>query len=170
MKDTIRVQPAARRRREFAAWATAQTPKIRTVSPNTFAVPAALFAQADEELLIGALVDGQRYVSPAEDQEQGVTPPAAPAWQPPELPALTGKRGQPLPAVPDEAYGPDAVPLPPPDFAPLEDAPVDETPPASDSSDPSPDPGAPWCGDCGRAFTTTRGLAMHRRLKHAEGD
>jgi hypothetical protein len=63
----IEIQPSAARRRDFAQWAVAQTPKVRTVALNSFAVPAALFAEIPELLLVGALVDGHRYVQqPAE--------------------------------------------------------------------------------------------------------
>lgn len=163
--STIRVQPAARRRREFAVWATAQTPKIRTVAPNTFAVPADLYVGAPEEILIGALVDGHRFVSPVEDAATGTPPPDGQAWVPPVLPLVEGRPGEPLPELPESAYGPDAVPLDPPDFAPLDDAPADD----SDSSDPGADNDEHDCGDCGRPFGTRRGLAVHRSLKHSEG-
>lgn len=172
---TIRVQPAARLRQEFALWATAQAPKIRTVAPNTFAVPGDLFVDAPEEILIGSLVDGHRFVSPSEDAAAGTPPPAAPPWTPPELPLVEGYPGKALPELPADAYGPDAVPLPPPDFAPLEDATADGDGPGgddgegSDSSDSSGDSGAHDCADCGRPFTTDRGLTMHRRAKHSEG-
>lgn len=62
MTGMIRVQPAPSRRRAFARWAVAQRPKLRTVGPNAFAVPPRLFAAAPEGVLLGALVDGQRYV------------------------------------------------------------------------------------------------------------
>ncbi|UQA95621.1 hypothetical protein [Streptomyces halobius] len=80
MSDLIHVVPTAEQRQQFAAWAVAQTPKIRTVGPNAFAVPAALFTEVPERLLIGSHVDGHRYVSPDEDQEQ-------------HRQALTGTRG-----------------------------------------------------------------------------
>lgn len=176
MSRKIRVQPAARRRREFAVWATAQTPKIYTVSPNTFAVPPELFATAPEEILIGSLVDGHRYVSPQEeDQEQQDVEESGP-WTPPVLPEVEGIPGEPLPELPAEAYGPDAVLLPPPDFAPLDDAPADdEGDGEADEDDPvsypgAPGPGAHRCGDCGRTYATERGLATHRRQKHPEGN
>ncbi|MEU1815145.1 hypothetical protein ABZ543_08100 [Streptomyces roseifaciens] len=70
MSDFIHVRPTTARRRDFAVWATAQRPKVRTVSTHTFAVPASLFVQAPEAVLIGALVDGHRYVSPQEDDDQ----------------------------------------------------------------------------------------------------
>lgn len=158
--STIRVQPAARRRQEFALWATAQNPKVRTVAPNTFAVPGDLYAEIPEEVLIGALVDGQRFVPPSEDA------PDVQEWTPPVLPLIEGRPGEPLPDLPETAYGPDAVPLPPPDFAPLEDAPAgDEGDEGSDSSDSAAEDAA-QCEDCGRPFGTARGLATHRRLKH----
>lgn len=129
MIDMIRVQPATRLRQQFARWATEQTPKIRTIAPHTFAVPAGLYVEAPEAVLIGALIDGHRYVSP------------------------------------DEEYGPDAVPLPQPDFAPLEDAPVDDG--QDDDSDSAAE--SHMCDDCGRPYGTERGLTMHRRQKHREG-
>lgn len=71
----IRIRPAAARRRDFARWAVAQNPKIGTVSPQDFAVPADLFVAAPEDVLIGALVDGRPYVSPVEDARNGTPPP-----------------------------------------------------------------------------------------------
>ncbi|MFZ4266616.1 hypothetical protein [Streptomyces arboris] len=75
MNDMIQIRPTSDRRRDFARWAVAQTPKVRTVSTHHFAVPAALFADMPEELLVGALVDGRRYVSPEEDARTGTPPP-----------------------------------------------------------------------------------------------
>lgn len=173
MSRNIRVQPAARRRQEFASWATAQNPKIHTVAPNTFAVPAGLYADAPEEILIGALIDGQRYVSPAEDAENGTPPPGATAWTPPVLPEQEAVPGEPLPELPPEAYGPDSAPLDPPDFAPLEDAPADDGQEPgeedSDSSDSGPEGPGHVCDDCDRPYATERGLDAHRRQKHAKG-
>lgn len=71
MRPMIQVQPTPELRRAFAVWATEQRPKVRTVSTTAFAVPAELFAAAPEEVLIGALVDGHRYVSPVEDEANG---------------------------------------------------------------------------------------------------
>lgn len=169
--STIRVQPAARRRQEFALWAIAQSPKVRTVAPNTFAVPGDLFTEIPEEVMIGALVDGHRFVSPSEDATTGTPPPAAEEWTPPVLPLREAVPGERLTELPPEAYGPDSVPLDPPVFAPLEDAPADEEGDEgdSDSSDSADEDGAQPCSDCGRPFTTARGLATHRRQKHTEG-
>ncbi|MDX2917305.1 hypothetical protein PV370_04745 [Streptomyces sp. NE06-03C] len=179
----IRIRPTAARRRDFARWAVAQTPKIRTVSPQDFAVPAALFVEAPEEVLIGALVDGTRYVSPVEDAARGAQPPARlldcgtcyeengeEVHPHPECPLtpearpellgvataegfLTSTPGDPLPEVPAEAYGPDSTPLPAPDPA---DAPS-ETP-----------EGVFPCSGCDREFTTQRGRDTHQRQKHPE--
>ncbi|WP_190122179.1 hypothetical protein [Streptomyces inusitatus] len=107
MTDIIRVQPAPEQRQAFARWAVRQTPKIRTVDPTTFAVPAHLFAIAPEAILTGAQVDGHPYITPTlEDFEDF-----------PELAeALKAVPGEPLPDVPASAYPPDSVPLdPPPD-------------------------------------------------------
>lgn len=147
MSEMIRVEPAHEHRQCFARWAVAQEPKIRTADHNAFAVPADLFTQAPEEILIGALVDGHRYVSPDEVTViDGVS--------------LNGPHAQ---AAAREQS---------PDFAPLEDAPADD----SDSSDPGselpePEPGTPEtareeCPHCPREFTTARGRDTHVRLTH----
>jgi hypothetical protein len=173
MSDIIRVQPASCRIQAFAVWAIEQTPKIRTVGHDTFGVPADLFGEAPEEILIGALVDGSRYISPDEAQEQ-----------PPALPFREAVPGGWLPDVPEAAYGPDAVPLAAPDFAPLEDAPAaaaedEDEGEGSDSSDSpaateaaeaadeSSAESARACEDCGRPYATERGLARHRRRVHS---
>ncbi|MEV3895307.1 hypothetical protein [Streptomyces anulatus] len=62
----IHIQPAPARRQAFAQWGVAQHPKVRTSSAETFAVDPALFVDAPEAILIGALVDGHLYVSPTE--------------------------------------------------------------------------------------------------------
>lgn len=61
MTDTIIVKPAPELRAEFARWGLMYQPHFRTVSPNEFAVPAAAFTEAPEELLDGAVVDGHPY-------------------------------------------------------------------------------------------------------------
>lgn len=71
----IRVRPAVELRREFAGWAVAQTPKLRTVSESEFGVPADLFPAVPEELLVGALIDGQPYVPPAPEPVTGAPEP-----------------------------------------------------------------------------------------------
>lgn len=109
MTVLIRVQPTRARLIDFARWAVAQTPKVRTVSTNTFAVPQHLFTDMPEPLLIGSIVDGHHYVSPDEDEQ-----PAS-----------------------SEAIGPDSTPLGPQDFAPLEDAPTEDD--DSDASDQGDD-------------------------------
>lgn len=74
-QDTIRVKPERSRLVAFARWATAQTPKVGTIGLGEFGVPADLFVHAPEDVLIGALVDGHRYVSPTEDAANGVPEP-----------------------------------------------------------------------------------------------
>jgi hypothetical protein len=69
MRAVIHVQPATGRRREFAAWAVRQLPKIRTSSEVAFAVPAVAFPDVPEELLHGAVIDGQPYVGAADDPQ-----------------------------------------------------------------------------------------------------
>ncbi|MFD0208933.1 hypothetical protein ACFVH9_07335 [Streptomyces hirsutus] len=160
----IHVQPVREVRVDFARWAVAQTPKVRTVSTQAFAVPSDLFSGMPERLLIGAFVDGHRYVSPDEDQAP-TEPATGPALLGVDLPERTGIPGEPLPPVPDEAYGPDSAPLDPPDFAPLEDAPADDD---SDSSDRSAGTGGITCDVCNRPFKSERGRDTHRRQAHPE--
>ncbi|MFJ5037948.1 hypothetical protein [Streptomyces parvulus] len=153
--STIRVQPAARLRRDFAVWATAQSPKVRTVAPNTFAVPSEQFTEAPEELLIGALVDGRRFVSPTEDAEQGTPPPGdLLGVAGPLLPEREAVPGEPLPEVPPEAYLPDSVPL-------------DEASDLSDSE--SEESGWQHVCHCGKPYSSERGLKTHQRRAHSEG-
>ncbi|OKI35048.1 hypothetical protein A6A29_16640 [Streptomyces sp. TSRI0281] len=180
----IEVQPNPEQRRAFAAHAVLQKPKWRTVSPTSFAVPADLFTALPEELLIGAVVDGHRYVSPDEDAALGNQPFArlldcgkcyeevgGEVHPHPECPLGTtaglelvgvateaGFReavpGEPVPEVPAEAYDADSVPLT-----------------AADTSEAAPS-GAPEgvfpCGSCDRDFTTERGRDTHERMKHPE--
>ncbi|MEZ0073609.1 hypothetical protein [Planotetraspora sp. GP83] len=80
MSMIIRVRPAADQRRAFAAWAITQTPKLRTVGPVEFGVPAHLFEAMPEHLLVGAFVDGRPYVAPdpgtqSGDASRGLVPP-----------------------------------------------------------------------------------------------
>ncbi|WP_037871977.1 hypothetical protein [Streptomyces sp. SPB074] len=145
------VRPAPKLRRDFARWAVAQRPKVRTASPTSFAVPTALFTEAPEEILIGSVVDGQRYVSPDECTVSR-----------PELVGVASPDGfreavpcELLPEVPAEAYGPDSTPLP--------DASEDSDP--SDSAAETPEGVFP-CDGCDREFTTARGRDTHHRQVH----
>ncbi|MFE2424651.1 hypothetical protein [Streptomyces hokutonensis] len=169
--NQIIVQPARELRVDFARWAVAQTPKVRTCSTTDFAVPPHLFTHLPEHLLVGSLVDGHRYV-PVEDEN--------PEW-------LTAVPGEPLPAVPDSAYGPDSVPL---DAAPghgawlagaaepgqaaVEEAvtvvqAVEDVAAGGDSSGPTSPSGPPYaCQLCPRTFSTSRGRDAHHRQVHRE--
>jgi hypothetical protein len=158
----ITVQPAAELRRDFAVWAVAQTPPIGTNSPFSFAVPAALFAAVPERVLIGALIDGHRYVSPVEDEELGRTPPGG--------------------TQPETASGPDVAPVEEDDpQAPAGpetategaargiDGDTDGEASEPDDETSAADPAGYGCADCPTAYATARGLAAHRRRKHPEG-
>lgn len=120
MSDLIRIQPARHLRREFARWAVAQRPKIRTVSESEFGVPPRLFTDMPEDLLRGSLVDGRAYVAVEEEP----TPPA-PVGAPELVGVATvdGLRetalGRPLPEASPAAHG--SAPS-----SPLEDAPTFE--------------------------------------------
>ena len=61
MTYTVLVEPAANQRQRFATWAIAQEPEVSTASHNAFAVPADLFKELPEPLLVGAYVDGHLY-------------------------------------------------------------------------------------------------------------
>ncbi|MEV5929894.1 hypothetical protein ACPCSG_26925, partial [Streptomyces cellulosae] len=78
-----------------------------------------------------------------------------PSWQTADN-FREGIPGEPLPELPDEAGPPDAVPLPAPDYAPLEDAPADHR---KDSL---------ACDVCDRPFKSERGRDTHRRQAHPE--
>lgn len=148
MTDLIRVQPATGRRRDFAAWAVQQQPKIRTIGLHLFGVPPHLFVQAPEHLLIGSVIDGHRYVSPDEPQ----APPGAELLGVATPEALTPAAGV------SGADGGDGTG--PGDFAPLEDAPVE---PQEGEGE------APFaCDLCPRTFETSRGRDTHRRQAHRE--
>lgn len=169
--ELIRVQPATALRRDFAAWAVAQAPKVRTVSQSVFAVPSRQFTEMPERLLIGSVVDGHRYISPDEEEQQPAGHSGGAELLGVGLTEREAPPGQPLPEVPAEAYGPDSTPLPPPEYAPLDDAPADES---SDPSDPGDDNGDQEDGDgftcdvCRRPFRSERGRDTHRRQAHPE--
>ncbi|MCX4550601.1 MULTISPECIES: hypothetical protein [unclassified Streptomyces] len=165
MRNMIEIRPTSEKLRAFAVWAVAQKPKLRTVGPNVFAVPAELFPEAPEEILIGSLVDGHRYVSPDEDAAQGHPAPGellgvatSEGLAAPVLDERKAVPGEPLHGVPAETHGPDSVPLP----ALSEDD--------SGSSDPAAEvpEGVFLCGGCDREFTSERGRDTHRRQKHPE--
>lgn len=182
--EIIRVEPAPERRQCFARWAVAQTPKIRTADFDAFAVPSHLFTEAPECILIGALVDGHLYVPVEDDHEGAEAPDDGLRWAEP---------GEPLPPVPESAYGPDSVPL---DYAPTdgdgdEDGARDSRDPgeevparpdgtytvllaagdsdSSDSGDEDPSAAGDFpCDVCSRSFTTSRGRDTHSRQIHAD--
>lgn len=166
--ELIRVQPSTALRRDFAVWAVAQRPKVRTVSQSEFAVPAEQFVKMPERLLIESIVDGHRYISPDEDQAQPAADTAAADLLGVGLPERVGIPGQPLPPIPDEAYPPGAKPLPPPDFAPLEDASAADDSDANGRDDDTASEGDVGLTCCGRTFKNERGLAAHRRQAHLE--
>lgn len=169
MRPMIHVQPAAELRRPFAVWATAQRPKIRTVSTSAFAVPAGLFAGMPEELLIGALIDGHGYVSPVEDATLGRPAPGAPdpGGEADIAPADTAAL---VPAAPSAAVGAvmtaaavvaaAAEPLPPGD---------DQRPPTQAEEAPEIPEGVFPCPHCDKELTTARGRDMHARKVHGMG-
>ncbi|MFD8820749.1 hypothetical protein ACFV1C_00020 [Streptomyces sp. NPDC059605] len=176
MNNMIRIQPTRDRLRPFAVWATAQTPKVRTVGVSTFAVPAHLFVEAPESILIGALIEGRRYVSPEEDVAQGRPAPGEPLDA--DLPD-TGARllscglcyeenGEEVHPHPECPLGVD----PTPHVAVSAPPTVDTS--GSDRSDSNPNKaaaiggGKPACDLCQREFTSTRGRDAHRRQVHPE--
>lgn len=143
---TIRPTPALRR--PFAEWAVGQRPKIRTVSTTDFAVPADLFVDVPESVLIGALVDGHRYVSPAEDAATGSPAPGASTARLLDCGLCYEEDGQEIHPHPEclQTTGTDAIPQ--------LNAPASE--------------GIFRCTACERDFTTERGRELHVRAKHSE--
>jgi hypothetical protein len=150
--EFIRVQPTRDNRRDFAGWACAQTPKVRTCSASEFAVPHHLFTDVPEPLLIGALVDDHRYVSPDEDAANGTPPPG----QQPPASASTAQEAATAAVAsssPEDEHSTAASVL------------ADE---AADGQEEPPEGVFPCGGGCDKEFTTERGRDTHRRLKHPE--
>lgn len=65
----VLVEPAADQLSGMAIWLLERDPGIRTASPSSFHVPAELFKDLPEELLVGAFVDGHVYRSVIEGFE-----------------------------------------------------------------------------------------------------
>ncbi|MEV5677062.1 hypothetical protein [Streptomyces sp. NPDC052179] len=191
-KSMIEVQPTPEQRRAFATYAVRQKPKWRTASPTSFAVPADLFVDLPEELLIGSLVDGRRYVSPDEDAALGEPAPGAPVTpQEPRLLACglcyeeDGEEVHPHPECSVvTGVGPELVGVAT-EYGFLEAVPGDPLPEVSAEAyaadsvalpPPVPTEAAPSlasegvfaCAACDREFTTERGRDAHQRMKHAE--
>jgi hypothetical protein len=160
MNDMIRVKPERARLVAFARWATAQTPKVGTVGLGEFGLPPALFVHAPEEVLIGALVDGHRYVSPLEDRANGLPEPGD--YQEDVGQELLGVASPDALTAPgdSEAVADDGQA---PDFSPLEDAPAEDG-----DQDQQADSGTFLCDQCPREFETERGRDSHRRQAHRE--
>lgn len=64
LRPHIRVQPRRDQLQAFARWAVAQEPKVATCDAHAFTVPTHQFGDVPCELLVGALVDGQRWQPP----------------------------------------------------------------------------------------------------------
>lgn len=188
LRPMIHIRPASDRRVDFAVWAVRQRPKVRTTTPDTFAVPDELFIDVPEPLLIGALVNGHRYVSPDEDAADGRPAPGAAELLGVATPdSLTPPVGDP---AADAAAIVAATPaatvkaamtavLTAVDVAAANAAghPEEEPQrtgsalPASDDGDQGDDTpeGVFPCPECNREFTTERGRDTHRRQAHREG-
>lgn len=63
----VLVEPAADQLSGMAIWLLERDPGIRTASPSSFHVPAELFKDVPEALLVGALIDGHLYRHVADD-------------------------------------------------------------------------------------------------------
>ncbi|CAL9613011.1 hypothetical protein SUDANB1_05666 [Streptomyces sp. enrichment culture] len=151
----IKVRPAPGLRGEFARWAVAQDPPLNTCSHAEFGVPDDVYVHMPEELLIGSHVNGHPYRSPLVEEQQTA------ASQ-----EIEGTPGEPLPEVPAEAYGPDAVPLDPPEAWVEPKAQVE---PLAFDEPAQGEPVAFGCDLCPRDFTTERGRDTHRRQVHPGG-
>lgn len=173
----MRIQPSGSRRRAFARWAVQQRPRLRTVGPNAFAVPPVLYRDMPEDLPIGALVNGHRYVPVAEVQPKA---PKKPAKVPAK--AAANARAEEPPAAPAAAEevpgGPEPAPAPAPEVdasapsGPGEDtgptAPPEPTDPDEPGEADSVDPDRVQCDQCPKHFATSRAMKAHRRQAHPE--
>ena len=156
----IHVEPERSRRRDFAAWAVAQDPKVRTASAHAFAVPEGLFTAIPEALLIGSRVDGHRYISPEEDEQATVE--AGPVPVGGDLLGVATSNGfreaAPGEVLPEAtaSYGANSVHLEPASSGPAHQE-------DSDAGEERP----PFvCLICSREFTTERGRETHQRRAH----
>lgn len=190
MTQMIQIRPTPALRRPFAEWAVGQRPKIRTVSTFEFAVPAHLFVDVPESVLIGALVDGHRYVSPEEDAAANRPAPGA---QPRLLACghCYEEDGQEVHPHPECTTGVELLgvatqegltPVLVGDVGPETVIPFDgareavfgdtlpEVPASAypRGSVPLESAGPHACDRCDRAFTTERGRDLHVRAKHSE--
>jgi hypothetical protein len=177
VRPMIHVQPTPELRRAFAVWATEQRPKVRTVSTVAFAVPPNLFVTAPEEILIGALVDGHRYVSPydhASAELLGVATPAdlTPAPGSPEADAAAMVAATSA-ALVERAMGAALVAADLAASNKTRDEPADDEHDQDDDDqgDETDDGHAgdvePYaCDLCPRTFGTERGRDAHRRQVH----
>jgi hypothetical protein len=171
----VRVTPANDMRRAFAEWAVEQTPKVRTISSRSFAVPPHQFTHVPEFLLIGSMVDGHQYVPAGPEEEEPPHPPPSAAAVPER--ECSGRCAGHLPELPAEAYPAGAVLL---DLVGVDDPAAEDTPaPEAAAEDDVPEPeteadavAGTACPDplCGRTFASPRGLATHRRQAHAENE
>lgn len=144
MDETIRIRPADGLRQDFARWAVAQQPKVRTCSTHEFAVPAGLYTHMPDELLVGALVDGHLYV-PVEEAHASGTPEPEPG---PAEAERVAEPGELLPDADPSGYPEDAQPL--------------------DPAETVGEPERVRCGDCPKDFANARALKAHRRQVHPE--
>lgn len=142
--DFIEVTPAPEQRTAFARWAVAADPSMRTVSLNTFAVPYALFGDAPEAVLIGALIDGHLYRHVEEEP-----------WTLERVEPLFDDSDVPLPAT--DATAEVVVPD---DEEEYSDSPFADTEPATVKGEDSS------CPDCGNVFANEAGMKRHRTRKH----
>lgn len=179
MRNMIEVQPTPEQRRPFAVWAVAQNPKLRTIGTNLFAVPAELFVDIPESILIGSRVDGHRYVSPDEDTAVGRPAPGSPDQQG-QARLLgcglcyeeDGEEVHPHPECTVQAS--ELLGVATPDGFAREVLVGDAGPEAviplgpTAAPDSSAGDGPLACPDCSRHFTTSRGLDSHRRQIHPE--
>jgi hypothetical protein len=162
VRAVIRIQPTAQLRQEFAVWAVAQTPKVRTVSSVAFAVPVHLFAGIPEELLAGALVEGQPYVPVPRSTaaEPAVEPAAGPAGEEHQ------RKAEEQEAAAAEPSPPAAGPSPPADPEPSE--PGGGRVVGGQGEVPAAAGRRRICGigGCTRDYANDETLAAHRRKAH----
>jgi hypothetical protein len=178
--NVIRIKPERSRLVAFARWATAQTPKIGTIGLGEFGVPAHQFVDAPEEVLIGAIVDGHRYVSPTEDAANGTPPPGhqhqeqEPAGA--ELLGVATPQALTAPGDPEAdaaamvaATSPETVRRAMDAVLLATDLAASDAAGGQDGEQESTGDGGPFiCDLCSREFTTERGRDSHRRQVHKE--